>query len=75
MLLLWFGISIAGAFSALSDLLQEVLPDDAFSAALAIGEPLAFLVPPGFVSTVPLAIAAIVSANGIRLLLNMVGRK
>jgi len=75
MLLALFGAGIASAFALLSDVVAALLPADAWTAALAYGDPLAFLVPPTFAASVPLVLAAMMALGGARLVLNLVGRR
>lgn len=75
MILALFGLAIASGFRFLFDTVESVLPPDAWDSALALGEPMAFIVPPTFASQVPLALTAMFSIGGVRLILNLVGRK
>lgn len=75
MLLALLGLGVASAFGLLFTIIQNVLPPDAWNSAIAIGTPLAFLVPPTFAASVPLAITAMLAIGGTRMILNLVGRK
>lgn len=75
MLLALLGLGVASGFALLFDTLETLLPPDAWNTALAIGDPLAFLVPPTFAANVPLAITAMFAIGGARMILNLAGRK
>lgn len=75
MILATFGLAVAAGFALLFDTIQSMLPPDAWTTALSIGAPLAFLVPPTFAASVPLAITAMFAIGGTRLILNLVGRR
>lgn len=75
MLLALLGLGVASGFALLFDTLQSMLPVDAWTTAQSIGAPLAYMVPPTFAATAPLAITAMFAIGGIRMILNLVGRK
>lgn len=75
MILALFGAAIAAGFTFLFDTVESLLPPDAWNSAIAIGAPLAFLVPPIFAASVPLAIGAMFTIGGIKLVINLMGRK
>jgi len=75
MLMAWLGIAVAGMFQLLNDALASVLPDDAWSGMIAISQPLAFLVPPTFAATVPLALTAMLAVGSVRFLIGIISSK
>lgn len=75
MILALLGLAVASAFALLFDTVETLLPPDAWDTALAIGDPLAYLVPPTFAATVPLAITAMFAIGAVRLVINLAGRR
>lgn len=75
MILALLGVAIASTFALLFDFVESVLPGDAWDSALSVAGSWSFIVPPTFASTAPLAVSALLAIGGIKMLLNLVGRR
>jgi len=74
-ILAWLGLIVAGMYEILNDTLASVLPADVWDDFLALASPLAFLFPPTFAATVPLALTAFAAIGAVRFLLGIISSK